>query len=230
MSVEKAEGVMDQRDGWQRAFDELIADRRTVRRYRPDPIAPEVYEQLLAAAIQAPSACNRQEWKFVVVNEPRLLHWLFERGGASFLDHVQQGILVLYCNRSDNLSYWDPVQSAAAAITLLQLKAWTMGIGSCWVCHLPPKGEMRRKFHIPSSYDPIAFVTLGYYQRKPFRKARKAEARSMIAYNRFQFSESLPRIDWPLLARRWARRCYYLFPWRHLLFPIVKRYEKKFYE
>ena len=46
---------------------ELILGRRSIRRYRPDPVPGEVLEQLLTAAIWAPSAHNRQPWRFVII-------------------------------------------------------------------------------------------------------------------------------------------------------------------
>jgi nitroreductase len=212
-------------------LDEIVYGRRTIRHYSDKKIAPEVYEELISAAVQAPSACNRQEWRFLVVEDKRLLHWLFEEGGATFIDHVPQGILVLHVNRTDNKAYWDPIQSAAAAIMLLQLKAYALGIGSCWVCHLPPKREIRRKFNIPSYYDPIAFVTLGYWTREPARRPRKVAVKSLLAYNRFAFDEPpLPVFDVRVFLRLWARRLYYLFPWRKHLYPWVRKYEKKFYD
>lgn len=48
-------------------FLDLIQSRRSIRRYLPDPVPNEVIEQLLAAATWAPSAHNRQPWRFVVV-------------------------------------------------------------------------------------------------------------------------------------------------------------------
>ena len=214
-----------------RTFDDVVFHRRTSRRYLPERLSSEVYETLISAAVQAPSACNRQAWKFIVVDDRELLRWLFEQGGASFLDHVHQGILVLYCNRTDNTAYGDPIQSAAAATTILQLKASEMGIGSCWVCHLPPKREIRRRFRIPAYYDPMAFVTLGYCQREPFRRPRKADVATVLSYNRFDFTDPpMPQIDWGMWCRRWGRRLYYLFPWRRGLYPWARKYEKKFYD
>jgi F420 biosynthesis protein FbiB-like protein len=46
----------------------LMQMRRSIRRYRPDPVPVEVVEQLLTAATWAPSAHNRQPWRFVVIN------------------------------------------------------------------------------------------------------------------------------------------------------------------
>ena len=51
-------------------FWSLVQGRRSIRRYRPEPVAPEVLEQLLQAAIWAPSAHNRQPWRFCVVTQP----------------------------------------------------------------------------------------------------------------------------------------------------------------
>ncbi len=49
---------------------EMIRNRRSIRRYRPDPVARDVIETLLTAAIWAPSAHNRQPWRFCVIESP----------------------------------------------------------------------------------------------------------------------------------------------------------------
>lgn len=46
-----------------------IASRRSVRRYRPDSVASEIVQRLLRAASAAPSAHNRQPWRFVVITD-----------------------------------------------------------------------------------------------------------------------------------------------------------------
>lgn len=53
---------------YQSALLETIASRRSIRRYRPEPVAREVIEALLGAAIWAPSAHNRQPWRFCVID------------------------------------------------------------------------------------------------------------------------------------------------------------------
>ena len=47
----------------------LMAGRRSIRRYRPDPVPPALIDELLRAAIDAPSAHNRQPWRFVVMTD-----------------------------------------------------------------------------------------------------------------------------------------------------------------
>lgn len=65
-------------------FWALVQGRRSIRRYRPDAVAPEVLEQLLQAATWAPSAHNRQPWRFCVVTQPATKVALSERMGAEW--------------------------------------------------------------------------------------------------------------------------------------------------
>jgi len=51
-------------------IDDLIATRRSVRRYRSEPISTRLVDMLLEAAIAAPSPHNRQPWRFVVIEAP----------------------------------------------------------------------------------------------------------------------------------------------------------------
>ena len=55
---------------------EFIRERRSIRRYDSRPVAAELVDQLLGAAIWAPSAHNRQPWRFVVISEAATKHQL----------------------------------------------------------------------------------------------------------------------------------------------------------
>ena len=66
-------------DGW---FWQLIRGRRSVRRYLPDPVERALLEMLLTAAIWAPSAHNRQPWRFCVVTSDPVKQALSDRMGA----------------------------------------------------------------------------------------------------------------------------------------------------
>jgi F420 biosynthesis protein FbiB-like protein len=51
-------------------FQSLIRSRRSIRRYQSEPVTPEVLRRVLEAGTWAPSAHNRQPWRFVVLTEP----------------------------------------------------------------------------------------------------------------------------------------------------------------
>lgn len=65
-------------------FWTLIQGRRSIRRYRPEAVAPVLLEQLLQAATWAPSAHNRQPWRFCVVTQPATKLALSERMGEEW--------------------------------------------------------------------------------------------------------------------------------------------------
>lgn len=51
-------------------FGNLVRSRRSIRRYKPDPVPDKLLNEVLEAARLAPSATNRQPWHFVVVKHP----------------------------------------------------------------------------------------------------------------------------------------------------------------
>ena len=55
-----------------KTLDEIIKGRKSTRNYKSDPVGKEKIMLLLEAARLAPSACNAQPWKFIVVESPRL--------------------------------------------------------------------------------------------------------------------------------------------------------------
>ena len=71
---------------------ELLIERRSVRRYLPLPVAPQVVDRLLAAATAAPSAHNRQPWRFVVIEEESTKQSLAQAMGARLrADRLRDG-------------------------------------------------------------------------------------------------------------------------------------------
>lgn len=65
-----------------------ILSRRSIRRYRPDPVPAAVIEQILTAATWAPSAHNRQPWRFAVITRPATKHTLALAMGQKLRDDL----------------------------------------------------------------------------------------------------------------------------------------------
>lgn len=65
-----------------RAFRRLLATRRTVRDFAPDPVARELVDEIVAAAATAPSGANQQPWSFVVVSNPEVKRRIREAAEA----------------------------------------------------------------------------------------------------------------------------------------------------
>jgi len=211
-------------------FD-AIHTRRTARQYAFEMVDEETFRWLVAACMNAPTACNEQQWKLILIDDPVLIQELYERDSASFIGKARQCFLLCYNGRSDNREWNDHIQSGAAFVTTFQLLAHSIGIGSCWIGHLPNRSEVRRLFGIDRAYDPVALVSFGYYRSKVKTMPRKHDASRIIMKNRFSREGLAYEPTGKILFRTFARYVYYKLPAiiRKRLRPYVVKYEKKFY-
>lgn len=179
-----------------------IKNRRSIRNFTDEPITKEVVNKIIEAAIYAPSACNQQGWKFIVIDSDQVKNRIYEKHYSRLVKAATVGIIVLYRNdvSFNYLMYKDHIQSGAAAIQNMLLTAYENGVGACWVCDLPPQRVMRKLLNIPKCYDIIALVALGYEKNylsehtlehydmdveKANKRVRKDKLENMISYNIF---------------------------------------------
>lgn len=205
-----------------------IVQRRSERVFSDKVIHEQDILDLIDIARWAPSNCNTQESKFIIIEKDSLKQKIIDRGGSAIIKNAKQGILVLYNNRSDNVEYKDHIQSAAAAIQNLCLYAHSKGIGTCWVCHLPRKKILRKLLEIPPDYDPVAYILIGYPLKEPINQPRKYSVEEIVSYNTFDFKVER---NTPVLAKLILRKIYYLMPVsikRKINHFIDKKFVKKF--
>jgi nitroreductase len=108
---------------------EAIRTRRSVRRYRPDPVSRELLELIVDCGRLAPSANNVQSWEFVVVTEAATLERL--AGIATHGRFIKDaGACIVICASPSNRSLY--LDGAAAAENML-LAIHALGLASCWV-------------------------------------------------------------------------------------------------
>jgi nitroreductase len=121
---------------------EILQRRRSVRQFLPQPVEKEKIEQLIEAALRAPSSRGRNPWEFVVVTETERLRALSRAKphGAEFLAGAPLAVVV--AADPQRCDVW--VEDCAIAAILLQLTAVSLGLGSCWVqIRLRPHGDDR---------------------------------------------------------------------------------------
>lgn len=210
---------------------DAICTRRTSRSYRDEIVDQETFEWIIRYSMHSPTACNEQQWKVILIDDPAVIQDIYERGSASFLQNVKQCFLLCYNRESDNLEWQDHIQSGASFITTFQLLAHSIGIGSCWIGHLPNKSEVRRMFKIHSYYEPIALVSFGYYRNKVNVLPRKHDPDQVVMKNRFESEGFVFGDRRKTFFRTIARYLYYKLPTfiRRKLKPYLHRFEKKFY-
>lgn len=153
-------------------FKDLIAKRRSIRKFSDRVVPREVVDRILAEALTAPSARNSCTTRFLVVDDPALVARMAEMRdyGSAFLKNAPLAILVLGDTSTSDL--WR--ENGAISATVLQLACVDEGLASCWV-HVhgrprrkdDPQGEMaadylRTFLRIPDSCEPLCAIAVGY--------------------------------------------------------------------
>ena len=209
---------------------EAIQNRRSIRRFEDRPVSDDIIRKIVEAGQWAPSACNRQHWKFIVIDSQEVKDRILKETAAYFVGKSPLLILVVYSNQTDNLEYKDHLLSAAMAIQNMQLAAHALGIGACCVNNLPIKSRLRKILEIPSSFDPVALLCMGYSVAIPKPLKRKASLDDLISKNKFEFAGSYPSVNIKLSVKRMVRYVYYRLPafLKILMDPIARKFEKRF--
>ncbi len=143
---------------------EVIKKRRSIRSYSSREIEEEKLREILEAARLAPSASNRQEWRFIIVKDKEKRKALCV--AAKNQVFVEEAPLVIVCcAQTDNyrmscgqLSY--PID-VAIAIEHISLTAVSLGLGSCWVGAFY-EDEVKKILKIPSEVRVVELLTVGY--------------------------------------------------------------------
>lgn len=176
-------------------FFSLIKTRRSIRSFQEKKVNRETVKKIIEMAIYAPSACDIQGWRFIVVDDERKKQQIVDMGGSVNIKNAPLGILALYDNRTKNTEYADHIQSAAAGIQNLLLAVHYLGLGACWICHLPPKKQLRKIFRISKALSPIAYIIIGYKKNEPTAMPRKYNLDDIINFNVFSSQIPLKRIN-----------------------------------
>ena len=159
-------------------FD-TIKDRRTIRAYKGEIIPKEKLEKLLEAARLAPSAANRQNWKFIVVENEKIKNQLVtgcnNQAFVGTASHVIAGI-------GDSAQKWYQVD-LAIALEHIVLEAVELELGTCWIGAFN-EDEVKKILKIPQDKKIVALLTVGVPAESPTARPRKA-MEEIVAYNEY---------------------------------------------
>jgi nitroreductase len=154
---------------------DAIRSRKSVRQFLDRPVEQEKLDLVLEAARLAPSASNRQEWRFVVVREPETRKVLAGIG-ASQAHVCRAPVVIVACADTDehimqNGQLCYPID-VAIALDHLSLAAVEQGLGTCWVGAFD-EGKARQLLGIPDRIRVVLMMPLGYpADPGPVEKAR----------------------------------------------------------
>ena len=147
-----------------------IVNRRSIRSYKSDAVNEEQIEQILRAAMAAPSAGNQQPWEFIVVTDRSLLTKITEVHPHSKMLH-DAPVAVVVCgnmNREKHAEFW--VQDCSAAVQNMLLEATHQGLGTVWLGVHPRRDRvdgLKKLFSLPEPIIPCAVIALGCAKEQP---------------------------------------------------------------
>jgi len=152
-----------------------IRDRRSVRSYENKDIPQEVLLKVLEAARLAPSANNRQPWKFVVVREAAKRAALAKAAKEQqFVAEAPVVIAAVALEPERTMTCGVPTYAVDLAIAVdhMTLAAVDQGLGSCWIGAFYQE-DVKKILKIPAEYKVAALLTLGYPRDQARFKNRK---------------------------------------------------------
>ncbi|KXS40184.1 MULTISPECIES: nitroreductase family protein [unclassified Candidatus Frackibacter] len=162
---------------------DLIKKRKSVRKYEEKEVEDEKIEKLLEAAILAPSAGNRQPWKFIVIKDEDIISKVtsdpVSRFNQGWMDNgVPLMIAVCADPKVSAKKYGDrgrtlyAIQDTAAAIQNIMLTAAGLGLGTCWIGAFD-EVEVSNMLELEPGLRIYGMITVGYPAKESKRPSRK---------------------------------------------------------
>ncbi len=154
---------------------DLIRERRSVRSYRPDPVPAQVLADVMEAARLAPSASNKQPWRFVVVTDPDKRSSLARISrNQAFVGEapVVVAAVALEPDRVMSCQVEAYAVDLAIAVDHITLAAASHGLGTCWIGAFD-QDQARELLGIPDNFKIVTLLPLGYPADQPKPKKRK---------------------------------------------------------
>ncbi len=161
---------------------QAIRERRSVRRYQSRAVPEEKLDRILEAGRWAPSASNRQPWKFVLIRDDKVRNELARVATyGSFLAQAPVAIAVVV----DPLGSTHPVEDGAAATQNMLLAAHALGLGTCWVGSYGSVYEesAREILGIPQDRRLLSLIAVGYPAESP--RSSRLDLSRLVCHDRY---------------------------------------------
>lgn len=155
---------------------ENILSRTSIRDYQDKPVEDEKIEQMLRAAMAAPTAGNKQPWRFIVIKEKSTLNAISDKFPTMKMA-AKAPLAIVVCGDlkatfpGEGVEYW--VQDASAATENLLLEAHSLGLGAVWCGIYPIKErveQLKEMLNIPEDIVPLNVIPIGYPADDPTPK------------------------------------------------------------
>ena len=182
----KKRGLMD--------FMAIAQMRQSDRSYLSTPVEQVKLDRIMECARLAPSACNAQPWKFIVVNDPELKQQVAEAAKGLGMNKwaVQAPVIIVAVEERPNLSSMAgglvknkhfPLIDMGIATEHICLAAAAEGLGTCIMGWFDEK-KIRILLNVPNKKRITLLISLGYPAKETRKKVRK-DISEVVTYNAY---------------------------------------------
>lgn len=166
-------------------IEEVIQKRYSCRSYKDTPVPEEKLKSILEAAQLAPSASNRQPYKFIIIKDRGKREKLAEAAGQSFIAAAAIIVAGVSLEPERIMGCQVPTYAVDLAIAMehIALRACAEGLGTCWIGAFSQQ-EAKKILEIPEEYKIVTLMPLGYPADSPGPKDRK-NLDELVSYEKF---------------------------------------------
>jgi len=168
---------------------EAIQKRRSVRSFKDRKVSRSKIEELLESVRMAPSASNRQDWEFLVVDDHVTREKLYS--AAKRQEFVREAPVVIAGVATDpkkemTCEVRPGTVDLSIALDHLTLRAAEEGLGTCWIGAFDQK-KTKEILKLPKEHKVIALMPLGYPTHKlEIGKKQRKPLEKILKYNHYE--------------------------------------------
>ena len=177
-------------------FKELLKKRRSIRNYEDKEISLEIINEILHDVCLAPSACNKQPWRFIVIEDKKMMKRISDENKKNLIYEIDNNpesrykqFEKLLRNPEYNVFYNAPClimivgennykwfyEDCALAVAYLMFSATNRELGTCWIglgAHIKDP-KIKEEIGLTDNYEIVAPVIIGYPKEIPEVASRK---------------------------------------------------------
>ena len=161
---------------------EKILSRRSIRKFKSEPVSEEVINNILEAGRLAPTATNQQPWYFVIARTQKEKEAFSFGGFNKFTSDADFIILGLY-KKSEVIIEKLSLIDVSIALQNMVITATVQGIGSCWMGAFDEK-KLHDTLNLPDDSRIVGAVAFGIPNEKP-RQPSKKPLKEIVHFNKW---------------------------------------------
>ena len=178
-------------------FNDVLKLRHSCRNYSDKEIDGEILEEILTAGRFAPSAQNRQPWRYIIIDDKELIRkTAFHSIVGSVNFFIKDApIIIVACGDTDASLTFNKQEyylvDVALSFQQMMLAAWNHGIGSCWLAAFDEKA-LKKLLNVPENFRIVGLSPFGYPKEKNLytkivdfiaKRGQRKEIKDFVYYN-----------------------------------------------